>query len=349
MESGSFFSDHIFRLVIIPVLIFLARIMDVSIGTMRVIFVSRGFKFYAALCGFFEVLIWIIAITQIIKNLNNPLYYIAYAGGFATGNFIGMVLEEKIALGTVLLRIVVPHEIEELEKYLKEITDIKEVSCCYMLREVSEWRIYLSVWTKTIERYDEIQTKIITKFKKHIKNYISFQSVKSYTYFGRVLNTKKKAQCDIKGNPENFELKEMEWKIIDILRKDSRIPVVKLARELKTTTNTIIKKLKYLVDNNVIERCYPTIDMKKAGYKGYIYITRLDPSYSKQIEEFIEYAKSDPRFDFFIKAVGYVNLYYSFLVKDEAEFVEIVSKVDKIIGDATLKTYKIEVEGIMIS
>ena len=120
MESGSFFSDHIFRLVIIPVLIFLARIMDVSIGTMRVIFVSRGFKFYAALCGFFEVLIWIIAITQIIKNLNNPLYYIAYAGGFATGNFIGMVLEEKIALGTVLLRIVVPHEIEELEKYLKE-------------------------------------------------------------------------------------------------------------------------------------------------------------------------------------------------------------------------------------
>ena len=64
---------------------------------------------------------------------------------------------------------------EEVEQYLKAITDIKEVSCCYMLREVSEWRIYLSVWTKTIERYDEIQTKIITRFKKHLKNYISFQ------------------------------------------------------------------------------------------------------------------------------------------------------------------------------
>jgi len=238
---------------------------------------------------------------------------------------------------------------EEVEQYLKAITDIKEVSCCYMLREVSEWRIYLSVWTKTIERYDEIQTKIITRFKKHLKNYISFQSVKSYTYFGRVLNPNKKAQCDIKGNPENFELKEMEWKIIDILRKDSRTPVVKLARELKTTTNTIVKKLKFLFENDIIERCYPTIDMKKTGYKGYIYITRLDPSYSKQIEEFIEYANNDPRFDFFIKAVGYVNLYYSFLVKDEAEFVEVVSKIDKIIGDATLKTYKIEVEGQMIS
>ena len=125
--------------------------------------------------------------------------------------------------------------------------------------------------------------------------------------------------------------------------------MVKLARELKTTTNTIVKKLKFLFENDIIERCYPTIDMKKTGYKGYIYITRLDPSYSKQIEEFIEYANNDPRFDFFIKAVGYVNLYYSFLVKDEAEFVEVVSKIDKIIGDATLKTYKIEVEGQMIS
>lgn len=120
MDISSLFSDNIFRYLIIPVLIFMARIMDVSIGTMRVIFVSRGFKIFAALCGFFEVLIWIIAITQIIKNLNNPLYYIAYAGGFATGNYIGMVLEEKIALGTVLLRIVIPHEIPELEKYLKE-------------------------------------------------------------------------------------------------------------------------------------------------------------------------------------------------------------------------------------
>jgi uncharacterized protein YebE (UPF0316 family) len=120
MDISSIFSDNIFRYLIIPVLIFMARIMDVSIGTMRVIFVSRGFKLFAAFCGFFEVLIWIIAITQIIKNLNNPLYYIAYAGGFATGNYIGMVLEEKIALGTVLLRIVIPHEIPELEKYLRE-------------------------------------------------------------------------------------------------------------------------------------------------------------------------------------------------------------------------------------
>ena len=120
MDAAPFFSDNIFRLLIIPILIFCARIMDVSIGTMRVIFVSRGFKFYAALCGFFEVLIWIIAITQIIKNLNNPLYYVAYAGGFASGNYLGMVLEEKIALGTVLLRIIIPHEIEELEKYLTQ-------------------------------------------------------------------------------------------------------------------------------------------------------------------------------------------------------------------------------------
>ncbi|MBW6442753.1 Lrp/AsnC family transcriptional regulator [Patescibacteria group bacterium] len=63
----------------------------------------------------------------------------------------------------------------EIEKYLKTITGIREVSCCYMLHEVSQWKVYVSVWTKTIERYDEIQTKILSKFKNKIKNYLPFQ------------------------------------------------------------------------------------------------------------------------------------------------------------------------------
>lgn len=236
---------------------------------------------------------------------------------------------------------------EEVEKYLRHITDIEEVSCCYMLHEVSEWKMYISVWTKTIERYDEIQTKIISKFRKHINNYISFQSVKSYTYFGRIFNPKKKAQCDIKGNPENFELKDIDWKIIDRLRKDSRTPVMKLAKELKTTANTIVRRLKSLKEDNIIERFYPIIDIRKAGYREYTYISRLDPSYNKQIEQFIEYAKSDPRFGIIIKAVGYVNLYYAFYVKNDEELKEITSKIHKIIGKAILKTYKIEVEDMI--
>ncbi len=85
-------------------------------------------------------------------------------------------------------------ETREVDKYLKQITDIKEVSCCYTLHEASEWKIYISVWTKTIERYDDIQTKIIKKFKKYINNYLSFQSVKSYTYLARIQNTKEEGR-----------------------------------------------------------------------------------------------------------------------------------------------------------
>ena len=62
----------------------------------------------------------------------------------------------------------------DVEKYLKEITAIEEVSCCYMLHDVSKWKLYISVWTKPIGRYDEIQTKILVKFKNKIKNYLSF-------------------------------------------------------------------------------------------------------------------------------------------------------------------------------
>ena len=103
-----------------PLLIVIARVTDVSIGTMRVIFVSRGYKLFAAICGFFEVLVWILAITQIMQNLTNPLYYIAYAAGFATGNYVGMFIEEKIALGNVLIRVITPNDVSDLIEYLKD-------------------------------------------------------------------------------------------------------------------------------------------------------------------------------------------------------------------------------------
>ena len=117
--STSFFHSNIFAFVILPLLIFLSRILDVSIGTMRVIFISKGYKIIAAVCGFFEVLIWIFAITQILSNLTNVLYYIAYAGGFATGNFVGMLIEEKIALGNVLVRVVSRKRFDAFIDYLK--------------------------------------------------------------------------------------------------------------------------------------------------------------------------------------------------------------------------------------
>jgi uncharacterized protein YebE (UPF0316 family) len=105
--------------VILPILIFIARIADVSIGTVRLIFISRGLKYLAPAIGFFEVLIWLLAIGQIMKNLSNPVCYIAFAGGFATGNFIGIWIAEKLSLGVVLIRVITKHDSSELMDHLK--------------------------------------------------------------------------------------------------------------------------------------------------------------------------------------------------------------------------------------
>lgn len=109
----------VFTWAVIPVFIFIARIIDVTLGTARVIFVSRGYKFLAAGAGFFEVLIWLTAIGQIMQNLTNPVCYIAYASGFALGNYIGITLAEKLSLGIVLIRVIVNQSAVKLVEALK--------------------------------------------------------------------------------------------------------------------------------------------------------------------------------------------------------------------------------------
>jgi uncharacterized protein YebE (UPF0316 family) len=94
--------------------------MDVTLGTIRFIFISRGLRNLAPLAGFFEVLIWIIVIGQIMQNLLNPLTYIAYAAGFATGTYIGIRIAEKISLGNVLIRIFTRSDSPELIYALRD-------------------------------------------------------------------------------------------------------------------------------------------------------------------------------------------------------------------------------------
>ncbi len=108
-------NNNFFSLVLLPILIFLARVIDVSMGT----FVVRGMKFFSALIGFFEILIWLSAITQIMANLSNPINYLAYAGGFATGNYFGIFLESKIAIGYQLIRVITSEKAEDIIKNLQ--------------------------------------------------------------------------------------------------------------------------------------------------------------------------------------------------------------------------------------
>lgn len=91
---------------LVPILIFFARIIDVSMGTIRVIFTSKGYKYYAAILGFFEVLIWLIAMKYIMSNLSNVFCYIAFAAGFAAGTYAGILLEERLSVGSVIIRII---------------------------------------------------------------------------------------------------------------------------------------------------------------------------------------------------------------------------------------------------
>lgn len=113
------FDPAIVNWVIIPLLIFLARILDVTLGTLRIVFISKGDKTIAPLLGFVEVLIWLVAITQVMQNLNNFASYLAWAGGFATGNFLGLRIEQKLALGQIAVRVITVEPADDLIERLK--------------------------------------------------------------------------------------------------------------------------------------------------------------------------------------------------------------------------------------
>jgi uncharacterized protein YebE (UPF0316 family) len=105
--------------VLIPLLIFTARVADVTIGTIRIVFVARGKKAIAPVLGFVEVLIWIVAMSQILKYANNWPAYLAWAGGFAVGNYMGLWLEEKLAIGSLVIRVITARPANALVQHLR--------------------------------------------------------------------------------------------------------------------------------------------------------------------------------------------------------------------------------------
>ncbi len=119
MYNIPFLNSELFAWVILPILIFIARVIDVTFGTMRIIFISKGEKILAPLFGFFEIMVWLFAIGQVMQNLTNLTYYFAYAGGFATGNFVGMYIEEKLAMGTLVIRIITKKDASNLIEAIK--------------------------------------------------------------------------------------------------------------------------------------------------------------------------------------------------------------------------------------
>lgn len=107
-------NTEVFLPFLIPLLIFIARVADVSLGTLRIIFVSRGIRYLAAIFAFFEIVIWLVAISQIMQNLGNIANYIAYAAGFSIGSFVGISIERKLFVGNLMVRIIVKRDVLEL-------------------------------------------------------------------------------------------------------------------------------------------------------------------------------------------------------------------------------------------
>jgi uncharacterized protein YebE (UPF0316 family) len=103
-------NPEIYALIILPLLIFLARVADVSMETIRVIYISRGIKYLAPIIAFFEIIIWLFAMEVVMSDLTNIANFFAFAFGFATGTWVGLVIEEKLSIGMVVLRIITTQE-----------------------------------------------------------------------------------------------------------------------------------------------------------------------------------------------------------------------------------------------
>lgn len=110
-----------FNWVVLPLLIFISRLGDVTLATLRHIFISKGLKKIVPVLAFFEVLIWLVAIRQVFSNLNSIPCFIAWAGGFSLGTYVGMQIEEKIALGMQIIRIITAANYTEFTAALQKI------------------------------------------------------------------------------------------------------------------------------------------------------------------------------------------------------------------------------------
>lgn len=171
----TFYNSFYFTYLILPLFIFLSRIMDVTFGTIRIVMVSKGHKLWAPFLGFFEVFIWLIAISKIFENLDNWVCYFAYAGGFATGNYIGLIIEEKLAVGIVKIQIITRKEAGKL------ISNLKEAGYGITYHEARGGSENVSIIYSIIKRHEIPKVEKIVK-ATNPKAFYSIEDVKSVSH-----------------------------------------------------------------------------------------------------------------------------------------------------------------------
>jgi uncharacterized protein YebE (UPF0316 family) len=189
MDYTSFLSTNTFTYMVLPLLIFLARICDVTLDTVRVIYLNRGMKHIVPILGFFEVLIWLLAIGQIMKNLTSPIHYIAYASGFAAGNWVGIMVEEKLSVGTVLVRVITKRDPAPLIEHLRKEGHTTTVHEAY--GETGPSKILF-----TVAKRKEIKN-IIPIIKEHNPN--AFYTIEDMRYVSETQTPKTSRRIGLSG------------------------------------------------------------------------------------------------------------------------------------------------------
>ncbi|MDD5087087.1 MAG: DUF5698 domain-containing protein [Candidatus Nanoarchaeia archaeon] len=152
------FSNSFFVYFLIPLLILISRIIDVSLGTLRIILANKGIKLYSAVIAFFEVLIWLLVITTIIKNLDNVAAYIAYCLGYALGTYFGVCLDEKISFGYIKLRIITKKNLAKM------IEDLRPTKYVFISNSVNSSHGKIKIINAFLER------KYLKKVIKRVKD-----------------------------------------------------------------------------------------------------------------------------------------------------------------------------------
>ncbi len=156
----------------VPLLIFLARVLDVGVGTLRIAMVARGHRRLAPLLGFCESLIWLVAISQVVQHLDRAVHYLAWSAGYATGTWVGLVLEERLAFGLLAVRTITD---EDASKLVEDLEAAAFDTTSFAARGIrGRVRLLFSVIRRRdLERY----RKIIER--RHPKAFVSISDVRS--------------------------------------------------------------------------------------------------------------------------------------------------------------------------
>jgi uncharacterized protein YebE (UPF0316 family) len=148
-------SDNIW---ISALMIFLLRVIDMSLDTMRMLFVVRGKKPIAWILGFLQSLVFVIAISTVLANLNNILNVIGYAAGFATGNVLGMFIEERLAIGHIAMRVISAKKGSTIPDALRKagfaVTEIQARG-----RDGKVTLLNSSIMRRDVSRFEDLVTK----------------------------------------------------------------------------------------------------------------------------------------------------------------------------------------------